>query len=654
MAIDTAIVGFLGAVAAATAAARAGRPVLPSVAADPAAFFQRLVVMRGETEMKRHAEKLAMHLIGEVKGGRATLAQLEARVTLLTGLVCNFPPKTNQLQEELDRSRGRSSAASALLIASAVVSRAQARGKPDQARVDPTWATDLIAEGLEAVIADPGFLAAVERAFEAASDGAFAEPLAAQPAQPALASASERRPATTGLAPNGMLSDQAAAELRAACRQHNIAPADVEAVVGVKLAQLREILKLLNVGASEPAGTRLTETLRLDASSALAAGKLQRSAELLAALAQQQIADHRASNAVETLGLLGQVQEARLEAAAAADAYGEAAGLATGLPAALRWGFALRQGSALASEADDLNRMGKPSNPPLAKAIRVYAAALQIQPRDEAPELYTVTQNCLGNTLLRLGELEGKAELLEHSASAYRLAASAMERGRSERDWALVHSNLGTALLKAGELANAERNYADAASAFETALGVLRPEANTVDWASAEAGRGTALGRLGAIRSDLGLLERTARAVDAALAGFERRSAPAPWARLQSCLGNICADLGERIGGRHWLERAITAYEAAQQEWTEQRSPLQWALSEANRGGAQLGLGTLTGSRRHLQLAEESLVRADRVFSRLGELDYAAAARQSLATVRGEQAQAGAMASGEHPARARV
>ncbi len=652
MAIDTALVGFLGAVAAATAAARASRPVLPSIVANPGSFFERLVKMRGETEMKRHAEKLALHLIGEVKAGRATLEQLESRVTLLTGLVCNFPPKTNQLQEELDRSRGRSPAASALLIASAMVSRAQARGRPDQARVDPTWSTDLIAEGLVAVISDPTFLAAIERAFEAASDGAFmAAPV--EPAASAPTLSLERKAPTPGLAPNSLLSEQASVELRAACRQHNIAPADVDAVVAAKLAQLRDIQKVLANVKVDAGATRLTESMRQDASSALAAGKLQRCAELLAALAQQQLGETRASAAVDAFVILGQLQEARLESQAAATAYGEAVRLAAALPVALRWSFALRQGAALASEADDLNRLGKPSNKSLAEAVRVYAAALQMCPREEAPELYTVTQNCLGNTLLRLGELEGKAELLEHSAAAYRLAASAMERDRSERDWALVHSNLGTVLLKAGELANAEHNYAEAATAFETALEALRPDANTPDWAAAEAGRGTALGRLGAIRSDLGLLERTARSVDAALASFERRAAPAPWARLQSCLGNICADLGERIGGRHWLERAITAYEAAQQEWTEQRSPLQWALSEANRGGAQLGLGTLTGSRRHLQLAEESLVSADRVFSRLGEIAYAGAARESLSAVRRELGQAGSMA-GEQAARARV
>jgi tetratricopeptide (TPR) repeat protein len=653
MAIDKALVGFLGAVAAATAAARAGRPVLPSIAADPAAFFGRLVELRGETEMKRHAERLALHLISEVKAGRGSLQQLESRVLLLTGLVCNFPPKTAQLQEELDRSRGRSPAASALLIASAMVSRAQARGKPDQARVDPSWATDLIAEALSSLLADITLLSAVERAFEAAADGIFAAvPVPSTAASPAPFP--ERKAAPAAMAPNGLLSEQAAVELRAACRHHNIVPADVEAVVAAKMGQLRDIQKLLTNAAGDAGGTRMTESLRLDAASALAAGKLQRCGEVLSALANQQLADGRGSAAAETAVILGQLQEARLEPQAAATAYGDAVRLGASLPASLRWSFALRQGAALASAADDLNRLGKASNGALSEAVRIYAGALQLAPREDVPELYTVTQNCLGNTLLRLGELEGTAELLEHSAAAYRLAAAAMDRSRSARDWALVHSNLGTALLKAGEIANAERNYADAATAFDTALEVLKPDTNTPDWASAEAGRGTALGRLGAIRSDLGLLERTARTVDAALASFERRSAPAPWARLQSCLGNICADLGERIGGRHWLERAIAAYEAAQQEWTEQRSPLQWALSEANRGGAQLGLGTLTGSRRHLQLAEESLVSADRVFSRMGELDYAAAARQSLAVVRGELGQEPPMAAGDQVARARV
>ncbi len=640
MSIDKALVGFLGAVAAATAAARASRPVPPAITANPALFFQLLVKLRGETEMKRHAERLALHLLAECKAGRVSLEQLETRVVTLTSLVCNFPPRTNQLQEELDRSRGRSPAASALLIASAMVSRAQARGRPDQARVDPSWATDLIAEGLAAIISEPAFLAGVERAFDAATDGMAqtSGPIPAEKTSPAAQV--DRKSLVAPVATTGQLSDQVAVELRAACRQHNIAPADTDAVIAAKTAQLRDLLRLLLASPLEPGGTRLVETMRYDAAAALGAGKLARCAELLTAVSLQQVADNRPSNASETFVLLGQLQEARLEPQAAAAAYGDAVKLSSTAPASLRWSYALRQGAALASEADDLNRSGKANNRPLSEAARVYANALQMLPRDDAPELYTVTQNCLGNALLRLGEIEGKAELFEHAASAYRLAASAMDRGRSERDWALVHSNLGTALLKAGEIANAERNYADSAAAYDLALEVLRPDTNTPDWAAAEAGRGMALGRLGAIRSDLGFLERTARLVDAALASFERRNAPAPWARLQSCLGNICADLGERIGGRHWLERAITAYEAAQQEWTEQRAPLQWALSEANRGGAHLGLGTLTGSRRHLQLAEECLVSADRMFGRLGEMAYASAARQSLATVRNELSQA--------------
>ena len=639
MSIDKALVGFLGAVTASVAAARAARPVPASIMENPGAFFQRLVALRGETEMKRHAEQLALHVLAECKSGRSTLDQLEARVVILTGLVCSFPPKTNQLQEELDRSRGRSPAASALLLASAVVSRAQARGRPEQARMDPSWATDMIAEGLAGIMSEPEFLAGVERAFQGAieNEPEIAEPPKATAAKPAAKTVDLRVVAAKTEARDA-LSAQAMEELRLACCRNNIAAADIEAVVDAKAEQLLEIQGALAAMQAEPGVTRLMETMRQDASLALAAGNLGRTADTLAAIADLLIQDNRQTLAAETFAILGRLEDARLNPHAAAKAYGNAVRVSGSAPVSTRWSYALRQGAALAGEADALGRASKSNHGPLSDAAKVYAVALQNLPAETAPELYTVAQNCLGNTLLRLGEIEGKGELYEHAASAYRVAAGTMDRTSAERDWAQVHSNLGTAFLKAGEFGDAERNYTDAASAYEAALEVLKPETSTPDWAAAEAGRGMALGRLGAIRSDLGLLERTARMVDAALASFEQRSAPAPWARLQSCLGNICADLGERIGGRHWLERAVTAYEAAQQEWTEQRSPLQWALSEANRGGAQLGLGTLTGSRRHLLLAEESLVRAERVFIGLGEAAYASAARQSLQTVRNELA----------------
>ena len=625
MTIDKSLVGFFGAVAAATAASAASRPVPASITVDPVAFFQHLVTLRGETEMRRHAERLALHVVGEVKSGRATLPQVETRVTTLTGLVMAFPPKTNQLEEALDRSRGRSAAAAALILASAVVSRAQARGLPDQARVDPSWATDLIAEGLAALISDPEFLAGVGRALDALGASEAAAPSIANEPR----SLSKKLPAAPPKVPAVF------PQLLEALRKHGVADNQFNAVLASKQSQLNELRQALAAMRSEHGEPPAAETMRIDARSALAAGDLALTAEILAALASRLADDGRNRPAAEVLAAQGLLEELRLEHQAAALHYGDAYQIAPAAEPVVRWGFALRQGSALASEADDLNRTGEPCEGPLAEAARVYAAALLLMPAAGAPELASVTQNYLGNTLLRLGEIEGKAELFEHAAKAYQAAATGMDRLRSARDWALVHSNLGTALLKAGELGHAERNYEDAAAAFDKALEVLRPDTAS-DWAAAEAGRGMAQGRLGAIRSDLAMLERTARSVDAALAQLNRRDAAGQWARLQSCLGNICADLGERIGGRHWLERAVTAYEAAQEEWSESASPLQWALSEANRGGVFLGLGTLTSSRRHLELAEESLIRSDRVFTRLGEHDYAAAARQSLKAVRTE------------------
>lgn len=616
MAIERALVGFSGAVAAATAAARAGTPVPPHIAADPAAFFQHLVELRGETEMKRHAERLAVHVLGECRAGRLTLAQADERVTMLTGIAIAFPPKPTALAEALDRPAGRSAAAAALILASAIVSRAQARGRPEQTRVDPSWATDMIAEALTGIVAEPEFLAAIERGLVTAVPGAMPTPRTSAPVF-------------------------SAAQLREACVKHGVEADEMTAIVASKTAQVRDLAKSLSSLAAgmgeDPAPQRILNR----AVAALGEGDLTVAHDELVFLAKRLKDAGLPAPSANVLAGLGQLEDIRMEPRASAQRFGEAFDLLPRSDAAKRWNFALRQAGALASEADELAAAGQPNNRPLAEAVRIYASALGLLPASEALDLRSVTHNSLGNTLLRMGEIERKADLFAHAANSYRAAASFMSQDKAGREWALVQSNLGTALLKGGEIAQPERNYEEAAAAFERALTMLKPETDGADWAAAEAGRGMADGRLGALRNDLSLLERTARSVDAALARFDRKVAPAQWARLQSCLGNICADLGERIGGKHWLERAIAAYEAAQEEWTEERSPLQWALSEANRGGAHLGLGTLTASRRHLHLADDSLAHASAVFRQIGQTAYAEAAEQSLATVRTELGRAG-------------
>lgn len=612
MTIERALVGFFGAVSAATAASRAATVVPETIVADPAGFFQRLVELRGEAELRRHAERLAHHVLGECKAGRATLGQLEGRIVTLTGSVMAFPPKTAALAEAIERPTGRSAAAAALILASAIVSRSQARGRPEQTRHDPSWSTDMIAEALAGILAEPEFLAGVERAFAAASSGTLA--------------ATPRKAAPTF----------STVQLREACSKHGVAPGDMDGMIAAKTMQLRDVARVFAGYGRDLAADEAAHKLHADASDSLTEGDLAQAIEHIAAIGERVRAAGNGALAATMLGILGQLEDIRMEPRASAQRYGEAYERAPRNDAVQRWGFALKQAGALASEADELAASGHASNRPLAEAVRIYASALGLLPANDAPELRSVTHNSLGNTLLRLGEVEGKAELFSHAANSYRAATGFMNPEKSGREWALVESNLGTALLKGGELANSERNYEDAAAAYGRALSVLRPETDGADWAAAEAGRGMAEGRLGAIRNDLGLLERTARTVDGAIAQLDRKVAPAQWARLQSCLGNICADLGERISGRHWLERAITAYEAAQEEWTEARAPLQWALSEANRGGAHLGLGTLTASRRHLHLAEDCLAHAREVFLRLGQAAYAAAADQSLKAVRTE------------------
>jgi len=611
MSIERALIGFLGAVAAAVAASRAGSAVPEFVAAKPDAFFAHLVELRGATEMRRHADGLAAHVQGDLKAGRMTSGEIASQLAILTSIVTAFPPKVTSLAEALVRPAGRSAAAAGLMLASAVVSRAQARGRPEQARIDASWATDMIAEALAGVLSEPDFLAGVERAFASAA----------------------RTEAINTPRQTGSFNDF---QLREAHVRHGVGPDQIEGAIAEKVAKLRDLAKSLVAMAPDFGDDPVLLEAHGQTQPALLAGDLLLAAERIAVLGQRLKDLGKASVGASVFAALGHLEDIRLQPAVAALYFGQAFELAPQIEASRRWSYALRQAASLGAEADELLASGQASNRPLADAVRIYASVLGLLPSNEAPDLRSVTHNNLGNTLLRLGEIEGRADLFAHAAKSYRAAAGLMDRQRTGREWGLVQSNLGTALLKGGELAHAERSYEEAVTAYDKALTVLRAEVDGADWAAAEAGRGMAAGRLGAIRNDLGLLERTARSVDSALAQLDVKQAPAQWARLQSCLGNICADLGERIGGRHWLERAVAAYESAQEEWTVERAPLQWALSEANRGGAHLGLGTLTASRRHLHLAEDCLAHAAEVFARLGQTAYAASAEQSLKSVRTE------------------
>jgi hypothetical protein len=62
-----------------------------------------------------------------------------------------------------------------------------------------------------------------------------------------------------------------------------------------------------------------------------------------------------------------------------------------------------------------------------------------------------MTQNNLGNALLRLGEREGGPERLEQAVAAYQAALQEYTRERVPRHWATTQTNLDQALATLAE-----------------------------------------------------------------------------------------------------------------------------------------------------------------------------------------------------------
>lgn len=333
----------------------------------------------------------------------------------------------------------------------------------------------------------------------------------------------------------------------------------------------------------------------------------------------------RARAAAESRAARGWLAELRLDYRLAAEHFEAAAGGLQLDDAERRWTYVIRQGVALQKEAEEFGDMEA-----LEAGIIVFARALDLRPRSEAPDQWAVTQNNLGNALLALGEREQAADKLDLAAKSYRLALEVRTAERAPEEWALLQTNLGSALLRQGEIARAPDLFRDAVTAFRLALRHLDPDATPLDWAMTEINLGAALSNLSAFSDDTETLEEAARAfravLDAGAPGLDRTHQT----RLANSYGNVLLELGERTDEPRWLEEAADAYSSTLREWTRDRAPLQWALGSANLGNALWALGEARQDASLLRDAGERIVAAMDVFHELGESQYEKTALDNL------------------------
>jgi tetratricopeptide (TPR) repeat protein len=78
----------------------------------------------------------------------------------------------------------------------------------------------------------------------------------------------------------------------------------------------------------------------------------------------------------------------------------------------------------------------------LEAGVAAYREALKVRTRDRVPLQWAITQNNLGNTLLRLGERESGTGRLEEAVAAYKAALVVFEPAKATHYIEITKKNL--------------------------------------------------------------------------------------------------------------------------------------------------------------------------------------------------------------------
>jgi tetratricopeptide (TPR) repeat protein len=276
------------------------------------------------------------------------------------------------------------------------------------------------------------------------------------------------------------------------------------------------------------------------------------------------------------------------------------------------------QGEFLVRQADALSRQGdeRGDNDALRRAISLYKAALSKFPRSKAPLAWALTQNNLGNALIKLGERESGTANLEAAVAAHRAALEILIRDLNPFIWAMVQSNLGSALVELGEMESGTTDLDAAVTADRAALEVLTRDLDPPRWAGIQNNLGLALERLGEREVRTARLEAAAAAFRAALEERTRDRAPLDWAMIENNLSITLFSLGNLENGTANLEAAVGACRAALEERTRHLVPRDWALTQNNLGNALFKLGERESGTANLEAAVSAYRAALEVLTR--------------------------------------
>lgn len=247
-----------------------------------------------------------------------------------------------------------------------------------------------------------------------------------------------------------------------------------------------------------------------------------------------------------------------------------------------------------------------------------FRLALKICPRNEQRKIWARLQNGLGNALNLLGR-RGNGEALSQAVDAYHNALEEYNRDELPIEWAIAQSNLGTAFQLLGQRGD-EAALRQAIEAYQKALTVRTREALPIDWALTQNNLGNALQVLG--KEDVSILMQSVEAYQSALEILSPDTHASDWAGIKNNLGNALAMLGEQ-GNRSALLQATAAYGDALEIHTRDKHPVDWAVTQNNLGNALRALGQM-GDRDYLDQAIQAYASAMEVRTReMLPLDWA-------------------------------
>lgn len=347
----------------------------------------------------------------------------------------------------------------------------------------------------------------------------------------------------------------------------------------------------------QPLGDGETRRLRIEAASALAAGRF---ADADKALAQAELHSIGGSTDLSVLPLAQRLMigENRADRAAvsflrmtpdtyreAAGRYGEASAL-IGLADIDRSRIvALAQATALIRISEDFGaRDGYDA------AVTVLRRLLEGLDSLADTVAFASAQDALATTLEGLADIAGETDLHIEALARCRAGLEDLRREEAPLLWHALKVRFGRLAVTLGEAREDDALLEEAVTALATVLAVWDRSRDEARWLEAEHMISRARAALGGRQNDLALLERAFNGFNRVAKAVDRAREPLRWAELQDQMGGVLAAMGERYSEPVVLEEAIAAFAAALEERRRETVPLLWATSSANQALATMRL----------------------------------------------------------------